>query len=438
MQRFMLSPDSLWRDRAFLVFWLARMISIAGSTITTVVLPILVFRLTGSPLQTSLLTTLEIAPYFIFGLFAGALADRVDRQRLMIACDLINTLLLGSIPLAAALDLLTLPQIYLVAPLSMTAFVWFDAANFGALPALVGRQRIVEANSAIWSTSTIIGIVGPALGGALAATIGPAPTISLDALSFALSAVLLVFVPRAFNQRRPTTDDRRSPGRGDDLWSVLSGQWSVVVADIREGLQFLWQHRLVRALTLLGFGNSLTGGAVMGLLVVYGVRALGLAVDDARIGWLFTASAVGALGASLALPWLKRRYPVGRITLFGLFANLALLIGLALAPSLVFGLALVLLWDATHTLIIINGIALRQQVTPDRLQSRVNTTARMIAWGGAPFGAALGGLIAEVADIRTAYLSMAIGVAASAALGWFSPLRERPAAPNAAETEVTM
>jgi hypothetical protein len=124
--------------------------------------------------------------------------------------------------------------------------------------------------------------------------------------------------------------------------------------------------------------------------------------------------------------------------LVGLIANLALLIGLALAPSLGFGLALVLLWDATHTLIIINGIALRQQVTPDQLQSRVNTTARMIAWGGTPFGAALGGLIAEVADIRTAYLVMAIGVAASAGIGWFSPLRERSAAPSAAETEVSV
>jgi MFS family permease len=408
----MSETDSLWRDRAFILFWLGRVISITGSAITAVVLPILVFRLTGSPLQTALLTTLEIAPYFVFGLFAGALADRVDRRRLMIACDLINAALLSSIPLAAALGVLTLTQIYLVAPLSMTAYVWFDAANFGALPSLVGRSRLIAANSAIWSASTVIGIIGPALGGLLAAAIGPASAISLDAASFVCSAVALALITRPLN---PTRDP--APMRGSVFHRTL--------ADIREGFQFLWNQRLVRALTLLGFGNSLTGGAVTGLLVVYGVQALGLSQDDARIGWLFTASAVGALGASLLLPRLTKRFPVGRITLIGLFANLALLIGVALAPSLLVGLALVLFWDASHTLIIINGIALRQMVTPDHLQSRVNTTARMIAWGGAPFGAAIGGVVAEATDIRAAYLVMAIGVALSATIGWFSPLRER-------------
>lgn len=405
-------PESLWRDRAFVLFWLARTVSIAGSKITAVVLPILVFQLTGSALKTALLTTLESAPYFVFGLFAGALADRVDRRRLMVACDLVSAALLGSIPLASLFDVLTLTQIYLVALLAMTAFVWFDAANFGALPALVGRERIVEANSALWSIFTIIGIVGPALGGLLAAAIGAAAAISLDAVSFVLSALLLALVPGAFNVARPAP-----PTAGSLLRRTLE--------DIREGIHYLWRQRLVRALTLLGFGHSLTGGAVTGLLVVYGVQALELGEQDARLGWLYTAGAVGALSAGLLLPRLKRRYGVGPITLAGLLANLALLIGLALAPTLAVGLALLLLWNATYLLVIINGIALRQQVTPDHLQSRVNTTARMIAWGGAPFGAALGGLVAEAADIRTAYLVMALGVALSAVIGWFSPLRER-------------
>ena len=73
---------------------------------------------------------------------------------------------------------------------------------------------------------------------------------------------------------------------------------------------------------------------------------------------------------------------------------------------------------------IINAISLRQRVAPDHLQSRVNVSARMIAWGGMPFGAAVGGALAEVTSIQTTYLVMALGVAISAAIGWFSPLRE--------------
>ena len=411
MPQMHIPANSLWRDRAFVLFWLARNVSLLGSTITTVVLPILVFRLTGSAFQTSLLATFEVLPYFLFGLVAGAIADRVNRRRLMVSCDLINMALLGSIPLAAMLDTLTLTQIYAVALLSATVFVWFDAANFGALPALVGRERIVEANSLLWSTHTLIWVVGPAIGGMLAATIDPALVIGLDTLSYTLSAAALLLIPRALSaaylaEASANTLVRRT------------------LTDIREGLQFIWQQRLVRDLTFLGFGNSFTGGAVLGLLVVYAVQGLGLAKNDPKIGLLFAAGAVGALLASLLLPHLSKRYPAGWIALTGLFLNPLMLLGMVLAPSFGASVAFYTLWTMCYTLVIINTMSLRQVVTPDHLQSRVNASARMIAWGGQPFGAAVGGLLAEATTVRIAYLVMGLGVVVSAAAGWFSSLRE--------------
>lgn len=417
------APPSLWRDPTFVLFWFARAVSLVGTALTTVVLPLLLFRLTGSALQTGLLTALNALPYLLFGLPAGALADRVDRKRLMIGCDLLNAALLASIPLANALGMLTLPHLYAVAFLSAATYVWFDAANFGALPALVGRARLIEANSLLWSTGTLITIAVPALAGLLATTLGPAPTLGLDALSYLLSALALALTGRAFSAARATPATATSPR------AILRR----TAADIGEGLRFIWRHRLVRALTLLGTGNSFTGGAVIGLLVVYGVRALGLGQEDARLGILYTAGALGALGASLALPRLTQRVPVGRITLFSLCLNPVLLLGLAVAPTFAAGLVLFLLWEATYSLTIINGIALRQLVTPEAFQSRVNATARMIAWGGAPFGAAVGGVLAEATSIRATYAIMALGVTLSAALGWCSPLRD-PAA-NVLTTE---
>jgi MFS family permease len=413
---------SLWRDAAFVQYWAARTISITGSTITAVVLPLLVFQLTGSALQTALLTTLEVVPYILFGLVAGALADRVDRKRLMVACNLLQALLVGSIPLAAALGLLTLTQIYLVAFLSMTAFVWFDAANFGALPALVGREQVVAANSAIWSATTVVGIIAPALGGGLAALIGPATTMTIDAVTFCSSALLLSLI------QQPFQGDRQPDGIDAPLRQRLA-------SDIRAGLVFLWQQRLVRTMTLLGFGNSFSAGAVFGLLVVYAVRGLGLAPTDGRIGLFYTATAVGGLLAGLLLPPLTRHVAVGRITLVGLFVHVLLLIALALAPTLWAGIVLVGLWQWCNALIVINGITLRQQVTPDPLQGRVNTTARMIAWGGQPFGATIGGVLAEAIDVRMALLIVASGVGLSALFGWFSPLREAGSSAHAGATE---
>ena len=421
MSRKDISTASLWRDQSFVLYWLGRAISLLGTAITSVVLPILVYRLTASAFLTSLLATFEVLPYLCFGLFAGALADRMDRRRLMVGCDLLNTLLLGSIPLAAVFHALTIPHIFVVAFLSAAAYVWFDAANFGALPTLVGRERIVTATSAVWSMSTIVQIIGPAVGGVLAATIGPAQAISFDALSYVLSAVSLLLIPRALSTLHLTeeTSSRLSIG------NIFSG--------IGEGVEFIRRHRLVRVLTLLGFGISFTGGAVGGLLVVYAVRALDLPANDARIGLLFAAGALGSLLASLLLPQATRRFPVGWITLGAMMLNLLFLLGLVLASSLAMSLILYALWELCYTLTTTNGIALRQVVTPDHLQSRVNAYARMIAWGGTPFGAAAGGLLAQWTTIRTTFLVMAVGVALSIVLGWFSPLRERKMVSELAE-----
>jgi hypothetical protein len=128
--------------------------------------------------------------------------------------------------------------------------------------------------------------------------------------------------------------------------------------------------------------------------------------------------------ASLALPVLNRRFAPGPITLVGLVLTFGFLVGVALAPTYLAGLVAVALWEACAELVIINGIALRQMVTPDHLQSRVNVAGRMIAWGGTPFGAAVGGVIAQVGGVRLAYLVMAGVLAALCVLGWWSPLRE--------------
>jgi MFS family permease len=413
--------QGLWRDRAFLLFYAARMASVAGSTITAVVLPILVYQRTGSAAQTAFTVALNAIPYLLFGLVAGAVADRVDRRRLMVSTSVAAGLLIAAIPIADQAGVLRIWMVYAATLGAAVMWVWFDAANFGALPSLVGRQRVVEANSIVTSGYTAIGIIGPAVGGLLAATIGPAWAIMIDAASYLLAAALLQVIPRPFNA------ERGAPRPG----SVVRG----VVADIREGLDFLWHHAIVRTMVLAGFGNSFTGGALQGLVVVYAVRALGLGEQDGRIGALFSAGAVGALGATLLLPFLVRRVPVGRITLVGLIVHPLIVVGVALAPSFPVALVAYLLWYGCFQLIIVNGISVRQMVTPDRLQSRVNATGRLIAWGGTPFGATVGGLLADALGVRPALILLALPVTCAAVLAWVSPLRRRGAL-EMAEVEV--
>ena len=414
----LIPPGTLLRDRPFALFWGAHAISEAGSRITYVVAPMLVYQLTGSALGTGVLAALQAVPYLLFGLVAGAIADRADRRRIMVGCNLLQTVILATVPIASAAGVLTVEQVFVVAMLSATLFVWFDAANFGALPLIAGRDRLVEANAAVSGASSLIAVAGPAVAGVLAATIGPANAIGLDAVSYGLSAVALLLVRKPFSTRHLEAASVEPVVRR-------------LVADVREGLRFLWGHQLVRALTLLGFGISFTGGAVTGLTVVYGAQALDLPETGVRIGLLFSAAALGSLASSVLLPRLNRRYATGSITLAGLTAATVAVAALAFATNFIAALVFFFGWGAAQTLVIINAISLRQRVAPDHLQSRVNVSARMIAWGGMPFGAAVGGALAEVTSIETTYLVMALGVAISAAVGWFSPLRD-PAASAAA------
>lgn len=411
---------SLWRDRSFQLFLSARSVAVAGYAVTSVALPLLVFQLTGSAFLTSTVAAIEVVPYLVFGLLAGALADRVDRRRLMLACQATAGVALASVPVATALDVLTVAHVLVVAGVLHTAFVWFDAASFGALPALVGRDRLVSANSIYFTTTSVVDVSFPAVGGLLVATVGPAYALGADAITYLVAGVLIALVPGSLQHQQPP---RVGAGPCSETDESGPGLLARTVADIREGLAFLWDQPLVRALSLFGFGQSVTGGAVSGLLVVFAIDGIGLRSDDGRVALLFVAVAAGGLVASLALPWLTRRLPVGWITIGAYTVNTILLVAVALVPGLLAASCLLFAWSTAAVVAILNGITTRQRLTPDGLQSRVNTTARMIAWGGTPVGALVGGAVAQVADVRTAYLVMTLGVATSAALSWFSPLR---------------
>ncbi|MGI5240711.1 MFS transporter [Dactylosporangium sp. CA-139066] len=403
-----LRTDPLWRR-----YLLARAVSWSGSTLTLVALPMLAFQRTGSPAVVAALTAAEAVPYLLFGLLAGALADRWDRRRIMVTAGLAEAVLLGGIPVAAAFDALTPAYILAAAAGSATAAVFFDAAAFAALPTLVGRRRIAQATASSISVYTLIGLAGPAAGGALAAVAGPPAAIGLDALSFLAATGLLARLPAA----------RLTPAGPPPVAARHLG------AEIREGLTFIRRHPAVGSYTVLGIGNSLTAGAVLGLVVVVAVDRLGLPASDWRIGLCYAAACAGTLAANAALPRLRSRVPAGWITLAGLAGNWLALLAWAGLTSLGPALAALLLWQATNSLVSVNGIIARQEATPEHLQGRVNTTARMIAWGGQPVGAALGGVLADAAGVRTALLVTGCGVLAAAVAGWATPLRHR--APDA-------
>ena len=145
---------SLLRERDYRRFWAARVLAVAGAGLTAVALPLLAFdRSGGSALVTSAVAALQVAPYLVLGLLAGALADRLPRRVLMVGAELACVVALAALGLLG--EHATTVHVLVVALVVPTAFVWFDAAAFGALPALVGRERLAEANGTLWTATTL-------------------------------------------------------------------------------------------------------------------------------------------------------------------------------------------------------------------------------------------------------------------------------------------
>ena len=401
------SPDSLWGDPQWRRYWISRIVSYAGATVTYVAAPILVYSLSGSPLLTGITAATEGLPYLLFGLLAGALADRMDRQRVMVGADLVNAAVLATVPIAAALGRLTAAHVILAGLAVMTVFVFWDAANFGAVPTLVGKDRIREATNAVWGATQVFDIVLPGLVGVAVAWIAPSSLYWVNAFTFLASAFLVRSITRAMTGEREREHRR-------------------LREDVLTGLRWLWAHTTLRTMTFIGTTVSFSLGAILGQLVPFADQVLGIRQGDVRLGAVFAAFSVGGLLGTLAGRWLRPFTPA-RVCLVSTTAMAAIIVLIPWPRDYRITFVLVVLFGIANVISVVNNITFRQEETPEDMQSRVNTTGRMLSWGlGAPAGALLGGLVAGAVGPSWGMASGSIVVVVGVTLGWFSDLRRIP------------
>jgi MFS family permease len=413
-------PADLRFDSDFRRYWLARVVSLTGSIVTLVAMPVLVYRLSGSAFLTAAVTALEAAPYLLFGLVAGALTDRWNRRRVMITADLLSAAVIASVPLAAWLGELTVAHVLVAAFVVQALFTFFDGANFGALPVLVGRSRIASANAAVWGASSVAEIAVPSLVGVALAVVAPATLLAIDALTFIASAVFL----RAIT--RPLYDASRKP-------PALTA--ARLFGDVKEGVRFLVRHAGVRTMTVAGALQSMAGGGFVSLMVVWCDRVLGIGTSGWRFGLVFGSFSAGGLIAALALPRLLRHVDAAAVALRALPVSAVLGVAAALASSWQWASAGLLGWGFGYTMVVVNSISYRQQVTPEPLLGRVNTAGRVLAWGvGWTLGAFLGGTLGHLIGLQYALVSMASITALAVVVAWTSPLARSKAVGSSAHT----
>lgn len=404
------SPDRL--GPAYWRVLVAGGISNAGDGITLVALPLFAATLTRDPARLAIVTVTARLPWLLFALPAGALIDRSDRRRVMVAADAVRMVIMVGLAVVAATDSGSVALLAVVALLLGMAEVAFDNAAQAFLPAIVHRDLLETANGRQYAVETVTNsFVGPPLGGLLWAWARAVP-FAVDAVSFGASAAIVATVRSDEPSRPAQVVDRRS-----------------IRAEILDGLRWLASHGVLRSLALLlgvlnlayaGFESTsvLFAQEVLGLgSAGYGI-ALALAAVGSVIGGLIAPVAVGRLGAGRAL-----HASIGLMLVGPLFAG-------ATSQAWAWALLLALTGLASVVWNVIT-VSMRQAAIPDHLLARVNSAYRFLGWGSMPIGAFLGGVLARWLGLRAPYFVAAavVGVAWAA-----SAHALRPSAVDAART----
>lgn len=407
----------LWRHADFLKLWGGQTVSLFGSEITYLAIPLTALQtLNANPIQMGLLRTAGLVPLLLFGLFAGVWVDRWPRRPVLILADVGRAVVLALIPAALLCGALRLELLYAVSFLTGCLTLLFDVAYQSYLPCLVGREYLVESNSKLEVSRTAAQVAGPGLTGLILQVVSAPVAVVLDALSFLVSATLVGFIAGP-------EPDRGGARARRPIW-----------AEIGEGIRFVSGHRLLRALIGCSTTWNLFNSIMLAVLVMYMVRDLGL--TPGVMGVVLGAAEIGSLaGAVLAGP-AARRFGLGRVLLLSTVVGalgawlipLARGAGIAAICLLLAGSAVKLLGSLVYS---INQVSLRQAITPDPLQGRVSATVRLVTWCTIPVGSILGGVLGEMIGLRIALAAGAGGLTLASLWLLFSPvpsLRERPAA----------
>lgn len=394
-------PDpsrSLLRHPDFLKLWTAETVSVFGSAITQLALPLIAATyLQVSPFEFALLTTIEFLPFILFSLPAGVWVDRLRRRPILIVADLGRAVAIASIPVAFYFDALTIWQLYIVGFVNGCFTVFFDVAYQSYLPSVVERDQLVDGNSKLEITRSAAQILGPGAAGILIGLLKAPFAMVLDSLSYLWSAIFVFWI------RRP-----EPPVEPHD--EATHGPKPSMRQEIAVGLRYVTRHRWLRSIAATTGISNFFGNVMGAILILYlvderdlGPASIGIAFSIGSIGFLLAAFTTGRatnrLGVGRMLVLTAIGFSVSGLPLvFASDAQIFWAVALSGFMAGFFGVA----WN-------INQVSLRQAITPPRMQGKMNATMRFIVWGTMPVGAILGGALGNIIGLYPTIVIGAVG-----------------------------
>lgn len=389
----------LRRNRDFVLFWGGQVVSTAGSRATQIAYPLLALSLTGSAARAGVVGFANTLPFLIWFLPAGALVDRWNRKRVMLACDVFRFAAVGSIAGALVMDQMTLTHLIAVAFLEGSCLVFFELAEAAALPHIVPERQLTSAVAQNEARQQAADLTGQPIGGALF-ELGRSFPFVFDGLSYLVSFFTLLAIEPDFQDGTAGEPDRSGrPGKPS------------ILGEIGEGLRFLFRQPFLRTCSGLAAVLNFTLSALV-LAVVVRLQELGH--GGATTGLVLAAFSVGALLGVAAAPTIHRWLPPRAIVVSSISLVAAAWALVAAAPNpITMALALAAGSAALPWFQVLQA-RFRYALTPDALQGRVVAAFRVLGWGAIPLGAASSGLALEAYGAVPTIAGLACIVAALA------------------------
>jgi MFS family permease len=408
---------SLWSNGAFVRVWAASTISVFGSLITRLALPfVAIYVLDAGPVEVGILRSIDLAATLVFGLVAGAWVDRLRRRPVLIWSDLLSALVLATVPLAFIGGWLSFGQLIVVAAVAAVLATFFDAADNAYLPTIVGRDRLVDANSALTASWSAAELTGFGISGILVQALTAPIAILVDAVTFLVSALMLATIRRP--EPPPPPAESREP----------------VIEEIRTGIALVRRDPILRALTIGQVALEAGWGFFGAVFLLFAVDDLGLGA--AAIGIIAGVGGAASLAGAVATPRAIARIGVGWTAIWALVLTAlgAALIPLAPAgaPLIAIGLLIgqQLLGDSAATAFDVVRTSVQQSVVDDRQLGRVSSTVRVAAGGAQLVTTLVAGLLGAVVGLRVVLALGPVILLLGAVVLWRSQVRQLGVMPD--------
>jgi MFS family permease len=418
----------LWSNSAFVRVWTAASISIFGSLITRIALPLVaILTLDAGAIEVAVLRSMDLAAALIVGLVAGAWVDRLRRRPVLIWADLGRAALLSAIPISFVLGTLALWQLLAVAALAAVLTTFFDAADNAYLPTIVERERLVEANSALAASGSVAEFAGFGISGILVQLLTGPITIVINAVTYLLSAVLLLTVRH--EEAPPPLREDREP----------------VLDEIRHGIRLVRHSAVLRAFAGAQMLMSMLWGIFGAVWFLFALEELG--VSPALVGVVAGVGGASSFIGAIVATRSTRRWGVGPVAIAAMLLAALGNLFIPLAPAslpLVAVACLVaqqLIADSAITVYDVTETSVRQALVADRELGRVASTFQVLSAGAQLVATVGAGLLAEVIGLRATALLAPLGGLLAAAILYWSPvrrLRELPEGDHRSPAQVSV